>query len=128
MPSEIRHILFEPSEVIRAVEGYHLRAGRPLPGPILKCEPEADDQGVRFRVFLDVDDEEIRSRPVMLDETAMAAALILACRDRRIPLPARALKSIGIFGNQIGLIATFNLGAGRQSVLDLLRAPPFRPT
>ena len=45
---------------------------------------------------------------MVVESTTLAAALILYCRDRKIPLPASADKSLQRFGDQIGLIATYN--------------------
>jgi len=39
----------------------------------------------------------------------LAAALILYCRDRRIPLPANAKKSLRRVGEQVGLVVTSGL-------------------
>ena len=31
MPTEVRHILFHPAEVVQAIKGYYRRLERPLP-------------------------------------------------------------------------------------------------
>jgi hypothetical protein len=43
---------------------------------------------------------------VVIQGPALAAALILYCRDRRIPLAASAGKSLRLFGNQVCLVTT----------------------
>ena len=46
MPTEVRHILFRPAEVIQAVRECCRRAGRPLPtGSILSCAVGDDAAG-----------------------------------------------------------------------------------
>ncbi|MBV9813832.1 MAG: hypothetical protein JO326_13875 [Acetobacteraceae bacterium] len=120
MPAELRHILFRPAEVVQAVKEYHRRLGKPLPtGAVVGCAPESDEAGgvVRFRIELVPDVVEGAPRPspgteqrceIVLEGPALAAALILHCRDRRIPLPANAGKSLELFGSQLCLVATIN--------------------
>jgi hypothetical protein len=48
------------------------------------------------------------NREVIVDSLTLTAALILYCRDRRIPLPAAADKSLQRFGEQICLMTTIN--------------------
>lgn len=122
MPSEIRHILFRPAEVLDAIRMYHKRLGSPLPaGTVRHCGPETDAPGgtVRFHINLLPDlprdvpppSGEEQGIEVVVEGANLAAALILYCRDRRVPLPAGAQKSLQCFGEQVGLIATL---AGRQ--------------
>ena len=119
MPSELRHLLFRPPEVVQAVKEYHRRLGTPLPvGTVMQCGPECEGAGgaVRFRIVIEPDPadgtpprpgEEARQE-LVIEGPALAAALILHCRDRRIPLPANADKSLQRFGEQVCLIATIN--------------------
>ncbi len=119
MPSELRHLLFRPPEVVQAVKEYHRRIGTPLPaGTVLQCGPESEGASgvVRFRIVLEPDlGEGVAPKPgeeprqeVVIEGPALAAALILHCRDRRIPLPASADKSLQRFREQVCLIATIN--------------------
>lgn len=123
MPSELRHLLFRPAEVVQAVKEYHRRAGVPLPsGAVARCGPEAEGTGVRFRITLVLDQSKIdqgksqapscpaegEEYDLVIEGPALAAALILHCRDRRIPLPAVAEKSLTRFGEQTCLVATIN--------------------
>ncbi len=123
MPSEVRHVLFQPPEVVQAVKAYHRRLGTPLPaGAIQRCGPEAEgtDGAVRFRITI-VPDSAERTHPTPVEKTlreitiegsALAAALILHCSDLRIPLPASAAKSLRCFGEQVCLVVAVN---ARQS-------------
>ncbi len=120
MPSELRHILFPPAEVVLAVKHYHRRTGTPLPaGSVVRCGPECDpaDGIVRFRITIALDPGDRRAAPdasgdgqrdILIEDSALAASLILFCRERRIPLPATAGKSLQLFGEQVCLLATIN--------------------
>lgn len=120
MPTEMRHLLFRPPEVLVAVKEYHRRVGTPLPaGSVARCGPEAvgADAAVRFRIVLTPDpstDPTLPSLPIplrrelVIEPPVLAAALILHCRDRRIPLPASAGKSLQRFGEQVCLVVTIN--------------------
>lgn len=127
MPTELRHLLFRPAEVIEAVCAYQRRVGEAMPeGPVLysTLEPDDDDGGVRLCITIAT----AAGRPgkgrksrapsreeVIVGDHALAAALILYCRDLRIPLPARAEKSLQLFGDQLGLIVSFKpKGAGQR--------------
>ena len=121
MPSELRHIVFRPAEVVEAVEEYFRRLGTPLPpGSIVECGPVRDDGfdgKVSFSITIAPDapwgdpnpwiDAEGRTE-VVVEGPALAAALILFCRSRRIPMPATADKSLQRIGSQICLVATLS--------------------
>ena len=119
MPSELRHLLFRPAEIVQAVREYHRRLGTPLPsGTVARCGPEceAEDGGVSFRITILPDHDgagpaitgEAQRQDIVIEGPSLAAALILYCRDRRIPLPAGADKSLQAFGEKVCLIATIN--------------------
>ena len=115
MVSEIRHLLFRPFEVVQAVAEFSRRSGVPLPpGTVVRCEPENNGTGtpIRFRIAIAPDGTdptaETSHREITIDSSTLAAALILYCRDRRIPLPASADKSLQQFGDQVCLMATIN--------------------
>lgn len=118
MPSEIRHVLFRPAEVIDAIRLYHQRLGSPLPtGTVSRCGPETDGAGgnVRFRIAVQPDGSRDAASTavqelveVVVEGSNLAAALILYCRERQVPLPAGAHKSLQCFGEQVGLVATLN--------------------
>ena len=115
MVSEIRHLLFRPFEVVQAVAEFSRRAGVPLPpGTVVRCSPENSGSGtpVRFRIVIAPDETDQRAdmshREITIDSSTLAAALILYCHDRRIPLPASADKSLQQIGDQVCLMATIN--------------------
>jgi len=116
MPTELRHLLFRPAEVVQAVKEYRRRMGHALPsGTIVSYGPECDSSGeiLRFRLTLGPDKapkrgESERGDVVIIQGPALAAALILYCRDRNIPLAASAGKSLRLFSNQVCLVTTIN--------------------
>lgn len=132
MPTELRHILFRPGEVTLAIREYHRRMKTPLPpGTVVRCGAECEDAGgsVRFRLVLAPDPTEgaphqagdDARREVVVEGPALAAALILFCHDRRIPLPATADKSLQRFGEQVGLVVTINPKQDEMPVLERSR-------
>ena len=122
MPTELRHLLFRPAEVVQAVKEYRRRMGHSLPsGTIVSCGPECESSGeiLRFRLTLEPDADAGKTHPkrgeggrqeMVIQGPALAAALILYCRDRQIPLAASASKSLQLFGNQVCLVTTINPG------------------
>jgi len=117
MPTEIRHILFRATEVVVAVAEYSRRIRQPLPpGSVVKWSMQADEEGGSVRFTLTIDDESGDSRrdggvvrhDVTIEGPALAAALILYCRDRRIPLPSGAEKALQRFGDLLALVVTRN--------------------
>lgn len=114
MPSEFRHIVFRAEEVVQAIQSYMRRMNQPLPaGSILACSVEPDGMAgsVRFRITLAPDGINNRKlnrterRDVIVEGPSLAAALILHCQALRIPLPAKAAKSLRLVGGQLCLLA-----------------------
>lgn len=115
MPSEMRQILFQTPEVAQALIKFHRRIRTPLPaGTVIRCAAESDESGgaARVRLVIAPDDPEEMApskeahQEVVIEGPALAAALILHCRDHRIPLPANAQKSLQRVGDQVGLVLT----------------------
>ena len=111
MPNEIRQISFQPAEVARALLAYGQHMGKPLPpGSILACEPVGDGRTAPVVVQLSIrKDDAAKDAPphvMTVEGAALAAALILYCRSKKIPLPAAAGKSIRTIANQVCLIVT----------------------
>jgi len=125
MPTELRHLLFQPAEVVQAVQEYRRRLGQALPtGSIVSCGPECDggSEIARYRLTLAPDATTVakggeggRQDLLVIAGPALAAALILYCRDRNIPLAASASKSLQLFGNQVCLVTTLHPGKGEMA-------------
>ncbi len=129
MPTELRHVLFRPSEVIAAIVQYQRHMGYPLPpGTILShgLEPGEPGSAVGFSVVIRPDTPDAGAPPerkVTVEGPALAVALILYCREQRIPLPAKADKSLQRFGNQVGLVVAVN---PREKEIAVMRTDAVR--
>ena len=102
MTTEIRQIAFLPSEVCTAIHDYCRRRNEPLPAGTITGVDFGD--GPEVVVTLNVrNDSTGVSIPVSLTGESVAAALILFCINRKIPLPAKAQKKVQRIGDTIGL-------------------------
>jgi len=119
MPSEFRCIVFEPAEVVRATREYYSCRNLAFPsGVILKTLAESwvGWSGIRFLITIAAHPG-VRTTPffgceaqqeIVIDESTLAAALILYCRKKRIPLPACAEKHLRLIDGKVSLLLTNN--------------------
>ncbi len=105
MPTEIRNIIFSTNEVLFAVKDFRQRKKDPLPsGSILDCKMiEKPEVHARIEMACDPDGAK---RTITFESEELAAALILFCINRRIPLPANAIKILQLFDGELGLVVT----------------------
>jgi hypothetical protein len=111
MPTELRHIVFTPNEVLRSVTQYRHRRREPLPaGTIsnLRIEERPD-----VHVVLSITGDSNKSvEEVVFQGAELAAALVMFCIERKIPLPAaRAKKTLRVFDKQLGLEVAIDQGS-----------------
>ena len=92
MPSEVRQLLFQARELILAVTEYYHRRGLPLPVGTASRIAIADEQPIH--AILDITTDQGETVNIELNAEALAAALILYCINRKIPLPADADKKL----------------------------------
>lgn len=111
MTTEIRQIAFLPSEVCTAIHDYRRRRNEPLPaGTIVGVD---FGEGADVVVTLNIkNDSTGASINLSLTGEAVAAALILFCINRKIPLPAKAQKKVQRIGDTIGLTIKQDSRAG----------------
>lgn len=111
MPTEMRHIAFTPNEVLRAITQYKHRRREPLPkGTIssLKIE-ELPDVHVVMSI---IGDTHRTPEEVVFQGAELAAALVMYCIERKIPLPAtKAKKTLRIFDKLLGLEVSIDQGS-----------------
>jgi hypothetical protein len=103
MPGEVRLIIFDRLEVLSALTEYRRRRGKPLP-PSDHVEVSIRSKP-RILVDLAVVPEG-KQAPIELvfDGEELAAALIMFCIDRKIPMPAAGVsKSIRLVDDSIAL-------------------------
>ncbi len=92
MPSEVRQLLFQSRELILAVTEYYQRRGLPLPVGTASRITIAEAQPLQ--AILDITTDQGEAVNIELNAEALAAALILYCINRKIPLPADADKKL----------------------------------
>jgi hypothetical protein len=108
MPSEIRRLLFRPRETIVAVTEYFQRRGITLPSGTASRIVifEAEQAHASLEIATDT------GGTVEIEVTAemLAAALILYCINRKIPLPAEADKRLQrVQEDSVALVVTTHL-------------------
>jgi len=103
MPTELRHIVFTPNEVLRSVTQYRHRRREPMPAGTVSNLKIEDRPDVHVIVYITSDDRK-SSQEVVFQGAELAAALVMYCIERKIPLPAaRAKKTLRVFDKQLGL-------------------------
>lgn len=106
MPVEIRHILFTEQEVVSALADFHRRAKEPLPAGTIARFSVLAEPSVRVEMDIDRDGEGQRRRNVVVEKEKLAAALILFCKMKRIPLPASSFKVLRVINKQLTLVVS----------------------
>lgn len=111
MPTGIRHLMFRPPEVAKAVRLFYQLTGESLPpGVIESCLPEGDGRSVPICVRITVAPPPGVVGPVtvVINEVTLTGLLLQYCNRKKIPMAARASKSLQRFGDQLCLVATLN--------------------
>lgn len=95
MVIEQRRLIFTKEEVIQAITMYSQKMGKVLPLEDFKDieYQNGDDISVAFHFR--------KTEPEFFDIPEIAAALITLCRDKNIPLPRKAHKSLKLKGDHI---------------------------
>lgn len=107
MPTEIRHIIFSSAELYVALKEYRRRRDDPLPeGTVLRFDIEPGPE-IRADVLIARDDGAPDLR-LLVRRDELAAALIMYCIDRKIPMPVKSTKFLQLFGGSLGLVITKN--------------------
>lgn len=100
-----RHIMFSPSAIREALKTYRelFPAKQPpgLVGPIIIRSADPLVLGVKVQAM-----GASNYREVEMEESEVAAMLIVFCRKLKIPLPRTANKSIEVEGENIALIVS----------------------
>lgn len=105
MSTETRRITFSAIELIQAITRHRRDEKHPLPESRIRGARVENGEGPVPHVSLVLDPmggdgaSSIDFRP-----TEIAAALIKFCHSKRIPLPRRAQKSLGIDRGQVSLV------------------------
>jgi len=127
MPAEVRYVIFHISEAVVAINEYWIRRKMPLPMGAVK--PSLNPNGLAS-IILKVSAPDVLNSVTELtvESNELAAALILFCRSRKIPLPASADKSLTVVGQHLGLVLSLNVDEDLHSDLHpaeiIKRSPP----
>ncbi|WP_246832879.1 hypothetical protein [Thalassospira sp. MCCC 1A01428] len=101
---ELRCIIFENVEIIRAITGHRRRTGKPLPpGQLGKLKISTSPEIV---VTLELLPDDGHSLFIPSSGAELAAALIAYCIDLRVPMPASAQKALTVLDGHIALKIT----------------------
>src|SRR5262245_37125063 len=103
MTTEIRQIVFQQTELCAAIHDYKKRRAEPLPpGSIIGVTcGDGPDPTATLTIRNDSTNGVII---VTFNAEEIAAALILFCINRRIPLPAKAGKKLVRYGDSFALM------------------------
>jgi hypothetical protein len=102
MASEYRLVFFDQNEMCRALIEYKRQRGTPFPPGNLR-------KVVIGRSALDVTIQVEPDRggaieQVTFDTTSIAAALIIFCKERKIPLPAKSSKEMRLVADRLCML------------------------
>lgn len=101
MPSEMRQIIFSNDEAITAIQQLYQRSNRSFPNGHISQVKVSTDSGCQ--VDCDVLDDNNISDRITVSGEKLAAALLLYCMTRKIPVPAAAAKTLDIVNGQLAL-------------------------
>jgi hypothetical protein len=105
MSTETRRITFSAEELIQAISRHRRDEKQPLPESRIRGAKVESGEGPIPRVSLVLDPAGGDAASAMdFRPTEVAVALIKFCRLKRIPLPKRAAKSLGVDQGQISLV------------------------
>jgi hypothetical protein len=98
MASEYRLIFFDQNELCRALIEYNRLRKTPFPPGNLKKVVIARKN---LSVTIQIDKDAGAQESVTFDTSSVAAALIVFCKDRKIPLPAKSAKEIRLVAERL---------------------------
>ena len=123
MVSEVRYLAFSPKDTVNAVSHYLRQVRRPLPhGQVVEYEAERSPPGLHLVIR---PDGEERNHAVRLSSEALAAAMVLYCRYRKVPLPAKASKVLSVSGDRFVLMVGVGLSEAEKKILQNHTMPVF---
>ncbi|MSO77486.1 MAG: hypothetical protein EXQ87_11375 [Alphaproteobacteria bacterium] len=106
MPREVRSIIFTRDEVLVSLRGYWLHCNDMPKGKLDKFAISSSDP-IEIEVIHDAA-HPTRDRR-LLNEADIAAALLLAGMNQKIPMPRKSERQLKRFGDMIGLAVTIGL-------------------
>jgi len=114
MASEYRLIFFDQNELCRALIEYNRQRRTPFPpGNLKKVVIGRTDLSVTIHIDKDAGALET----VTFDTATVAAALIVFCKDRKIPLPAKSAKEIRLIAERLCFLIRTKGAASETNVV-----------
>lgn len=114
MPKEIHYFLFTREEVFDALVRFQATRAEKLPhDAVATIKLREDKAGVSAMIV-----GKSKAKPSFsfdFENADILGALVLFCRNRRIPLATRASKRLELVGDQVALLTTMNLTAKAPS-------------
>lgn len=108
MPKEIHYFLFTREEVFDALVRFQATRAEKLPhDSVATIKLREDKAGVSAMIV-----GKSKAKPSFsfdFENADILGALVLFCRNRRIPLATRASKRLELVGDQVALLTTMNL-------------------
>ena len=120
MITEIRHLLFQDDDLIRALIEYKKKRNEPMPpGSIIGFKIEGNQHNIRciLQIYSDKCGEKL---DFCFEHEETREALIMYCLYKKIPLPAKIRKDLRMFGDRVGLFIALNLSHGEIKHLQRL--------
>ena len=111
MVAELRHLVFSQQEVVTAVFEYRAYRGQPLPKGTVKGLKILGDDPIQLQLEI-VMDGSGQVRLADLIDADVTEALVLFCRNRKIPLPKSAEKAVRRIGGTVALMVSKNIPLG----------------
>jgi hypothetical protein len=101
MPSELRQIIFSSDETVAAIRQLFQRSNRAFPEGHIAQVTVSPASGCQVDCEIE-DDNKMRDRVTVAGEK-LAAALLLYCMTRKIPVPAAAAKTLSVVNGHLAL-------------------------
>lgn len=107
MITEVRHFIFQDSDIQRALVSFRKNHGDPLPpGNIINVKIDKAELGC---VLVVEPDNLAQRRSYAFSADEILSALISYCIGKNVPLPAKSPKFLKVFGDQLGFVVPTNL-------------------
>ena len=108
MISEVRYLLFDEQDLLRALIEYRKARNQPLPvGTIAEFKIQRKEP---VTCTLSMHEDQAGKRTdIIFTNDIIRAALIAYCMYKNVPLPVKAEKDLQVFGGRVGMLISLNL-------------------
>ncbi len=116
MISEVRYLLFDEQDLLRAMIEYRKARNQPLPTGAISEFKIQREQPVTCTLSV-LEDRAGKKTDIIFTNDVMRAALISYCLYKNVPLPVKAEKDLQVFGKRIGMLISLNLTEAENDAL-----------